>query len=178
MHRAGVLMHAVPCGLLLGPTSEERTSIQNRMHITTSNTSHEGHSPLYNYYNSCMPLPSGRRISMPERALSQKCLSADATIQNRRHSEQVTTAEHKHVTAWRSRGKRTDAPAYYSLKLSTAPTTSFGVWSASEKMAHVWLGTASRVHPALRRQHQATSLGVAAGDGAEPGTARPTTTSD
>ena len=91
---------AGPCGLLLEPTSEERTSIQNRMHITTSNTSHEGHSPLYNYYNSCMPLPSGKRISMPDWALSQKRLSADATIQNRRHSEQVTTAEDKHVTAW------------------------------------------------------------------------------
>lgn len=58
------------------------------------------YTTIYNY-NSCMPLslPSGKRSSMPDWALSQKCLSADATIQNRRHSEQVTTAENKNVTA-------------------------------------------------------------------------------
>ena len=54
--------------------------------------------------------------------------------------------------------------------------------SETDKGCRLGFGTASRVRPALciLKQHQATSLGVAAGagDGAEPDTARPTTTSD
>eukprot|EP00437_Effrenium_voratum_P007354 CAMPEP_0181438084 /NCGR_PEP_ID=MMETSP1110-20121109/21722_1 /TAXON_ID=174948 /ORGANISM="Symbiodinium sp., Strain CCMP421" /LENGTH=65 /DNA_ID=CAMNT_0023561751 /DNA_START=208 /DNA_END=405 /DNA_ORIENTATION=- len=64
---------------------------------------------------------------MSDWAISQKCLSADATTQNRRHSEQVTTAEHKNVTAWEV---KSEANRYAGLlaikKLSTAATASFG----------------------------------------------------
>ena len=97
-----VSMYAGPCGLLLGPTSEERTSTQNRTHVTTSNTSHEGHSPLYNYcnYKSCMLLPLRAKDAACRKGPSQKqkCLSADAAIQNRRHSP-----AQKSLTAWEVR---------------------------------------------------------------------------
>ena len=119
-------------------------------YFTNSNTSHEGRLPLYNCYKSCMPLPlsSGKRSSMSDWALSQKCLSADATTQNRRHSEQVTTAEHKNVTAWEV---KSEANRYAGL---LQPLKSFQLHQqppleSKRKKVHVWLGTACRVRPAL-----------------------------
>ena len=92
-----VLMHLGPCSLLLKPTSEERTSIQNWTHILQIPI--QVMKAAFHYTTVTSLACRCLCLLAKEAACRIGPSHKNACLRMQRH-EQVTTAEHKNVTAW------------------------------------------------------------------------------